>query len=147
MQTELYAQGNLLKKHFCNISMPMSWKDHLNGWTNHLNKTIKHTCPFSFKRFPVRQAFINCESCNRLALTEAHIFYYTFHESLNILLQQDSRLFHPGNKIFNKANEANLNFRSTDMLTISWWSPWFVIRGLRNFCWIMQYILQKSILM
>lgn len=62
--------------------------DYLNSRTNHLDQTIKHTSSLCFKRFPVQKALVYCESCYRFSLTEAHILHYTFHESINILLQQ-----------------------------------------------------------
>ena len=63
---------------------------YLNGWTKHLNETIKDTGPFSFKRLPVEKTFVNGKSGNRLALTKANIFHGTVNKCINILLQKRS---------------------------------------------------------
>lgn len=67
-----------------------STSTYLNSWTNHLNQTIEHTGPLSFKRFPMEKAFVDGKSCNRLALTESNILHHTVNECTNVFLQHGS---------------------------------------------------------
>lgn len=71
-----------------NVWITNTWHviQYLDSRTNHLNKTIKHTSPFSFKGFPMKEAFVYSKCCYRLPLVESNIIFYAVDKSINILL-------------------------------------------------------------